>query len=265
MIPKKIHFIFGLTDGFFNKPFCYFHYLNFLSAKKTNSDYEIYVHYKFEPTNNPYWNLVKEEFICKKIDLDLDAINYIKIGFNEHKCDYLRLLILKEFGGIYLDSDVVCIKSFDDLLNNDVVMGIQGKRDVNGNYNLESDGGFVSGLCNATILSKSNSEFINIWLDDYQKNYNPVKWDYNCVLTPYLLYQVYPSKIKVVPDTYFFYYLCNNSYDHGLIFNNNIDLTESYCLHLWETINYNILKDININYVNNVNNTLSNLYKKIIK
>ena len=43
MIPKVIHYIFGLREDFCGKPFTDFHYLNIVSAWKLNPDYKIKV------------------------------------------------------------------------------------------------------------------------------------------------------------------------------------------------------------------------------
>ncbi len=44
--------------------------------------------------------------------------NFFKQGKNwAEKSDILRFEILYQFGGIYADTDVVCLKSFDDLMN----------------------------------------------------------------------------------------------------------------------------------------------------
>jgi mannosyltransferase OCH1-like enzyme len=42
--------------------------------------------------------------------------------------DYCRLYVLKEFGGIYLDTDVQMLKSLDPLLNHQVFMGFEDDR-----------------------------------------------------------------------------------------------------------------------------------------
>lgn len=48
--------------------------------------------------------------------------NYVKQAFENKKyafvSDYVRLYALKTYGGIYLDTDVEVLKSFDDLLDN---------------------------------------------------------------------------------------------------------------------------------------------------
>jgi len=50
MIPKKIHFVFGLKKDQGGKGFSYFHYLNILSALNVNKDYEINFYYQYEPS-----------------------------------------------------------------------------------------------------------------------------------------------------------------------------------------------------------------------
>ncbi len=41
--------------------------------------------------------------------------------------DYVRLKVLYEQGGVYLDTDMLIIKSFDELLNNQAFIGIESK------------------------------------------------------------------------------------------------------------------------------------------
>ena len=49
MIPKEIHYLFGLDKDFCNKSFSYFHYLNVLSAKQINVEYKINLYYLYKP------------------------------------------------------------------------------------------------------------------------------------------------------------------------------------------------------------------------
>lgn len=74
----------------------------------------------------------------KIIQWDETNYNYKKIKFTEEAykekkwafvTDYARLDIIYNNGGIYLDTDVQVIKSFDELLDNEAFMGIE-----NGNY-----------------------------------------------------------------------------------------------------------------------------------
>ena len=75
------------------------------SWKKHNSDYKITI------LNN---NLVKK--LC---NVDIDKLNIPK-AFNARYADYARLLVLHKYGGIWMDSTIICTESLkwvDDLQN----------------------------------------------------------------------------------------------------------------------------------------------------
>lgn len=229
MIPKIIHFIFGLDEKFCNKPFCLFHKIAILSAKKLNPTYTIILHYKFEPENNEYWEFVKKEIFLDKIDVLSDDIFGKKVIYKEHISDILRLTYLTSIGGIYLDIDTICVKPFDDLLDNRFVIGI------------ESFKGIISGLCNAVIMSEPNSEFSNIWMKEYI-NFDPHNWNEMSVQKPYELSKLHPNLVSIQPQCHFFKYDWHSIID---VFNDDGNLNGCYCIHLWETKTYHpILKHI---------------------
>ena len=68
-----------------------------------------------------------------------------------HRADVLRLQLLIEHGGVYLDLDFLVLKPLSPLLHGpkDFVIGREGAT---------SDGGF-HGLCNAVLLAKPNASF----------------------------------------------------------------------------------------------------------
>lgn len=84
-----------------------------------------------------------------------NSCEYVKQAYSEKKwafvSDYVRLKVLKEYGGIYLDTDVEVLKSFDNLLNCQAFIGNESKYSV----------------CTATIGAEKNSEFIQELLHLY--------------------------------------------------------------------------------------------------
>ena len=95
MIPKKIHYFWFSNDPFpDNIQRCMDSWKNVLP------NYEVI---KWDLTNTP----IECEF----------ARNAIKEKKWPLLSDYARLRILYEYGGIYLDTDMLVIKSFDDLLD----------------------------------------------------------------------------------------------------------------------------------------------------
>ena len=66
---------------------------------------------------------------------DVNKIPYISDAYENRAwgfvSDYARLDILYEYGGIYLDTDVEVLKSFDPLLNDDAFFGMGGNDQIN--------------------------------------------------------------------------------------------------------------------------------------
>jgi hypothetical protein len=109
-----------------------------------------------------------------------------------HQADFLRLAILREEGGIYLDLDMYVLEPFSTLLENprDAIMG--------------HEGGNRYGLCNAVIISRPQSEFIRRWEKAYL-GFNPRYWNYHSVRIPKQLQVLHPDLICPLSPTTFFW------------------------------------------------------------
>lgn len=73
----------------------------------------------------PNWNIVEwneENYNVRKIPYITEAYEQKKYAFVS---DYARFDILYQYGGIYFDTDVEVIRSFDDILNNGMFMGFE--------------------------------------------------------------------------------------------------------------------------------------------
>ncbi len=246
LIPNTIHYIFGIDGKCCNKPLCNFHAWNIQLSKIYNPECEIMFHFLFEPPPSPTWDIIKKTCILNKISID--DINFgIDFKYSEHIVDLCRLHILKKYGGIYLDIDVACVKSFRNLLHNKCVMGI------------EIGNSEIIGLCNAVILSEINSEFINIWINEFYNDYRE-QWEYNCVRMPYNLSLKYPSLIHTEPVGSFFKFSWDN-FGQQQLFEELNSYDESYCIHLWEHKNYEKLSNIN---TFTKQSTISKIYEKFI-
>lgn len=104
MIPKKIHYCW-----FGGNPLPKVAERCISSWKKYCSDYEIIE-----------WN---------ESNFDVNINEYTKMCYAEKKyaflSDYVRLLVVLEAGGIYFDTDVEVIRSFDDLLDCEAFFGFE--------------------------------------------------------------------------------------------------------------------------------------------
>ena len=77
---------------------------------------------------------------------------------HHEQSDILRLAVLKQFGGVYLDADIKCLKSFDDLISSytDIVSMDYAKRR----------------LLNGFVASTPDSKLISDALDNLTLNFN---------------------------------------------------------------------------------------------
>ena len=108
MIPRKIHYCwFGRGEKPRLAQKC------IASWKKYCPDYEIIE-----------WN---------EDNFDVNRNAYTQMCYKEKKyaflTDYLRLLIVEEHGGIYFDTDVEAVRSFDELLDKMIWLAIKRKRE----------------------------------------------------------------------------------------------------------------------------------------
>ena len=254
-IPNIIHYIYGLKEQTTEFPFLF--YYGILSNILINQPTKIYFHYQYLPYGN-WWNKIKRYLTLNYVNYENLIFNKIKVKHYAHKSDYLRLLILYHYGGIYYDIDTLCVKSHHELLNNKVelILGIQEK------YKNELD---LFG--NAIIFSKKGNSFIKLLLINYDKYFNNNQWTNASLFMPTKLYQELndkeKSKIIILEKEYFYYPNYNQMHLIYELENKSINtnlITFHYCNHsskkYIENINYN-------NYINYSNN--NNLFGKLMK
>ncbi len=124
---------------------------------------------------------------------DVDSFIFTKQAYAEKKyafvSDYVRLHALLTHGGVYLDTDVEVIKSFDAFLEHKVFFGLEGAKHVG----------------TAVIGSESNNPFIQAFINQYA--------DKDFIVSPGLY--------NDTPNTHI---LTGLLLDLGLLFNNKLQL-----------------------------------------
>lgn len=254
-IPNIIHFVYGFKKQ--DEEFELYKYISIKSAYDINKPDKIYFHYHYEPYGY-WWDKIKPLLTLNKVELPTEIFGN-NLSHYAHRADIVRLQKLNEIGGIYLDIDTICLKSFNDLLDYDFVMGEQN----NSNYNE------IYGLCNAVILAKPNSIFGLKWYESYKtfrSKGRDVNWDEHSVIKPLHLSKEYNNEITVLKHNAFFYPLWYTIND--ILFNEKYDLEEykkiiknNYCIHLWDTYSHNYLKNLTEEYILN-KNTLYNVFAR---
>lgn len=225
MIPNICHFVFGLKEQKDEFSFCF--YIAVFSAYIINNPSVIHFYYHYEPFGR-WWDKLKNIPVLKleKIDIPMKIGNK-PIHKVAHKADWVRMNMLFDKGGIYLDIDTICIEPWKQLLDNDVVLGKQS--------------GHV-GICNAIMFTVPKSEFFKIWLDKYESEFNPGGWNEASINLPYNISKQYPNRLTLKEPNVFF--LPNFNETENIFVNNRNIPSNLISLHLWETFSLQYMKKI---------------------
>lgn len=233
MIPKTLHFCFGLSKDFGGKPWSLVHYVCVKSAIERIKPDKVFIYYQYEP-RGVWWKLIKPHITPIKIKAPYFVFDR-PLFHPAHRADVIRLQKLIEHGGIYLDCDVFVHKSFDDILNKSVVLGLE-----------EQDA--RPGLCNAVIMAEPQSLFLKRWYEEYRHFRSKGRdefWNEHSVLVPHSLMQTYPDEVHVLPGNAFFWPTWRP--DHlALLFSSERirDVRGTYANHLWENMAWSHLHDL---------------------
>lgn len=180
------------------------------SIKKCNPDYEYRLWTDVEAEN---YNFKNKDIFNKATNLG-------------QKSDILRYAILKEFGGIYMDTDFYGLKSFDSLLHLDFFTGVS--------YDKEPT--LFNGLIGCTPNNQLMDE-INV-LGDIRDGdgMEVIKTTGPWFMTGKLFKNLsLAGKLVVLPVSYFYPY---PNFTHDRILGTNPDTyisDDSICVHLWES------------------------------
>lgn len=250
MIPKKIHFIYGLTEDFGGIPFQFCQWVAVKSAMRLNPDYEIHFWYEFEPATR-HFDELKDQMILHRVIAPREIYGN-PIPHFAHRADVMRLQILYEYGGIYLDMDTITVKSYDVFLEHKVVMFV-GKRD-----------GREYGLCNAVMMGEPGHQFFYEWLrafkDFRSKGYDEYYDELACVY-PYHLAKQTGDEIGVGNATLFFEPDMTPAGLANLFYEPDYENPSAFGYHLWEKNSQEILKKLDeTNY-----QQLGGVYSRAIK
>ncbi|XP_014678704.1 PREDICTED: uncharacterized protein LOC106818518 [Priapulus caudatus] len=147
-----------------------------------------------------------------------------------HRSDVARIDIIRSHGGIYLDFDVVVLKSFDPLRVHDCVLGVESGKAA-GTRNMTNAG---------VIIGAKNATFLNMWYDgyrDYREN-----WLYNSAVVPNKLRAKHGQLLHVDPNIW---------HDtSGHIFKSFADLSHTYAYHMWVNHNFRNVPGVNKHDIN---------------
>jgi len=245
--PKIFHFVFGMTEDFGDKPFSLIHYLSIKSAVLINRPYQAILWYKHIPSGY-WWEKSKSYVDFQQIDeineiFGKDLIRYA------HKADIVRLEKLIQFGGVYLDLDVICIDSFSPLGNFECVWGEEESANC---------------LCNGVILAQPNSDFLGLCLEGW-KDFESWMWNEVSCYYPARLAKEQPRLVHIENRFAFHWPLWRPLDGIDMFIKKTNKWPRAYCRHLWESKFWDQhLKDLSISKLRNSYTNFANMVRPFI-
>ena len=103
-----------------------------------------------------------------------------------HRSDFVRMKVLSEMGGIYIDTDAFPIRSITSLRVHEFTLA----------YDNIIDDTKPKRLNNGVILSIPNAEFLKVWSSTYH-SFDPQSFDHHSSIVPFKLAMEYPDLINV--------------------------------------------------------------------
>ncbi|XP_049814963.1 uncharacterized protein LOC126262395 [Schistocerca nitens] len=166
-VPNIVHYIiFGKNSLDFIS------YLSILSVLKVQKPEQLIIHSDSPDFGGNYWLAIKSApFNDTSIHVSLlEQPTHVfgqRLSSVYHSADVARIQILMQHGGIYLDTDMLVLRSLDRYRNSEMVVAWPY-----GEY-----------IGNQILIASKNAKFLSMWLNSY-RSYHPREWYYNAGKVP---------------------------------------------------------------------------------
>ena len=162
-IPKIIHLLYFGETEFYN-----FHHRCVHSMLQYMPDYEIRIYNAKEPVGNKYWDDVKKQSPRLTIHKIAPPTHYdgFELKHFQYKADVVRLELLYEHGGVYLDLDMLITRTFHKVFASGHSFYISEERSTT--ISPPGSTGAGGSLINAFLAAKPKNEFIRLWLNEFK-------------------------------------------------------------------------------------------------
>lgn len=164
MIPNTIHMIYPVTEK--TRPWSIINTLAVKLARKHHK-YSIYIWTNDAPSIPEH---VRNEVEIVHIDLPTH-VEDVKIAYPQYIADVMRLQILRDYGGIYMDTDILLQKPLTKFLSEEMLV-------------MSWEGADRRSISNALMISPPNHLFIEEWLRRIPQAIQSNTWAYGGVVLP---------------------------------------------------------------------------------
>lgn len=246
--PKLIHFVettaaklvFDDVNYFSDKkppgirPFGFSHYMAVRSAAARHPGFRVIL-WCIAEREGAYWEAVKEIADIVIVPAPQRVFGN-PVMHPAHQSDIVRMSVLRAYGGIYLDLDTITLRSLEPLFS--TTRTVMARELISTEPRVEAES-----LGNSIILSPPNAPFMAAWWDSYE-HFDSRYWAHSSTKMPHLLNEARPTLGCILAPEAFFV----PSWDQaGLasLFQGVVAFPDAYVFHLWESMSWPVLNEIN--------------------
>lgn len=246
-----------MSPDFGGRPFSFCHYLAVRSAWERLQPELMVLHYVHLPTG-PWWELARPLLALHQLPA-IEGIYGFPSNHPAHRADIVRLVALLVMGGVYLDTDVLVLRSFEPLGSPSFAAALE-----------VTAAGELIGLSNAILVAEPDAPFARLCLEGHDpqrslwhgfrsrgRDHLYVEMS---VRYPGMLAGLCPGLLKVLPTASF---LSVDWRPESLaaLFEGQAEVpAEALALHLWESHAWERhLSSLTPDWVRNTNSTFARL------
>ncbi|XP_070547862.1 uncharacterized protein [Ptychodera flava] len=181
LIPNIAHFVWFYDP----QPLRFDQFISILSTHTVMKAEKILFHTNNEPIGR-YWQILKDTIDV--LEVVITQKPKLEHSNRFHRSDLARLQILLKYGGVYLDNDVIVVRSLEPLRHYDFVMGRE--QPLNPDY-----------MNNGVIMASKDSIFLKVYHRAYEV-YNGQCWACDSIQFPNALAIQFPELIHVEETTF---------------------------------------------------------------
>lgn len=245
MIPNVIHFIW--LTGPKSREFSFINYLAVRAAHDVQKPERILIHTNAEPAGNPNWERIRPYVEIVPVEAP-ETCNGFALEHVQYQADVLRLEILRDQGGVYLDTDMLLLKPIKLTVASCIISPdtADDPKSMNAGF----------------IAAEPGSPFITKWLSWFEVNDT---WAYGAVVLPWKLYAEDGTGVELRSATGF---LPFGWQDKSILGNESRQakrFARATAVHMWETIWSRDLAQIHDGYLRTSDSHFAQLFRAYAK
>ena len=235
-IPRIIHYVYGLREGK-QVTFELDDYISVKAAVDVLGAERVLFWVRNIPTGE-WWEamlalgkkraaqlgLPTSSVIELKTVRDVSTVFGRRVESSAHKADVIRMEALLTYGGIYMDMDVIALRSMDQLIDEGWGCILGQEQTATGTH--------PHGLGNAYMLAHRASPFFYQWYTAYTR-FDHHQWAALSIHLPIRLSRALPELCHELGPYAFYYPSFDEEGKRLMYLSNDYDLSRNYGVHLW--------------------------------